>query len=66
MLWLAGSGRRSAWIVGLAVQTLWVAYGMLSHQWGFIASACAYAIVIGRNLARWKPAEESTDLRAQR
>jgi len=59
MLWLAGSGRRSGWIVGLCIQALWLSYGIATQQWGFLVSACAYSLVIGRNLAKWKPPVES-------
>ena len=59
MLWLAGSGRRSAWILGLCVQVLWLSYGIVTRQWGFVVSSLAYSAVIGRNLAKWHAPTES-------
>lgn len=50
--WLAGSGRISAWVVGLVSQALWLTYGVVTAQWGFAVSALAFAVVHGRNLVR--------------
>jgi hypothetical protein len=52
-LYLAGSGRRAGWAIGLAAQGLWIAYAIATRQWGFIASALAYGAVHARNLVRW-------------
>jgi hypothetical protein len=52
-LWLAGSGRKSGWVTGIAVQLLWIAYAVATSQWGFIASALAYGTANTRNLVRW-------------
>jgi hypothetical protein len=57
-LWLAGSRRTAGWWIGLAVQLLWIAYALVSKQYGFIASAVAYAVVNARNLRRWRAAEK--------
>jgi hypothetical protein len=53
-LWLAGGGQRAGWAVGLAAQLLWIAYAVVTRQWGFIISALAYGFVYARNLQRWK------------
>jgi hypothetical protein len=53
-LWLAGNHRSAGWWIGLSVQALWIAYALVSEQWGFIASALAYGFVNGRNLLKWK------------
>lgn len=53
-LWLAGNHRSLGWRIGLAVQALWIAYAVVSAQWGFIASAVAYGFVNARNLAKWR------------
>jgi hypothetical protein len=57
-LWLAGSGRRLGWAVGVGVQVLWVAYAVVTRQWGFIFSALAYGAVNIRNWRRWQPKRE--------
>lgn len=53
-LWFAGSHRLIGWQIGLGVQALWIAYAIVSEQYGFIASAVAYAVVNLRNLLKWK------------
>lgn len=53
-LYLAGSHRLIGWQIGLGVQALWVAYAIATHQWGFIASAVAFAGVNLRNLIKWR------------
>jgi hypothetical protein len=54
-LWRAGYGKRSGWVLGLAAQALWITYALVTHQWGFIASAVAYGFVYARNLLRGRP-----------
>lgn len=51
-LYLAGSGRRAGWLVGLAAQGLWITYAVSTRQWGFIPASLCYAAVYGRNYAR--------------
>lgn len=59
-LWLAGSGRAAGWMVGVAAQMLWIAYAFATHQWGFIVTALAYAVVYlrGARQARQRAARE--------
>ena len=57
-LYLAGQKKRWAWLVGLGAQSLWLAYAMVTQQWGFIVSAAAYGWVYARNALLWmRPAE---------
>ena len=53
-LWAAGSRKTWGWAVGVGVQALWIAYALVSDQYGFIASALAYAVVYARNWQRWR------------
>lgn len=53
-LYLAGSKRSAGWAVGIAVQVLWIAYAVVSRQWGFIFSAIGYGWVGFRNWRRWR------------
>lgn len=53
-LYLAGSHRLIGWQIGLGVQALWIIYAIMTHQWGFIASALAFGAVNLRNLLKWK------------
>lgn len=52
-IWLAGQKRALGWAVGVAAQLLWVAYAVVTGQWGFILSAIAYGAVYARNWWRW-------------
>lgn len=48
-LYLAGSGRRVGWAIGVASQVLWLAYAVATKQYGFIAASLAYGWVHARN-----------------
>jgi len=52
-LYLAGRRSRWGWAIGLAAQVLWIAYALVSRQYGFIVSALAYGAVYARNLVAW-------------
>jgi hypothetical protein len=60
-IFLAGSSKKVGWLLGFGVQGLWIAYAVATHQWGFIASALAYASVYGRNWLRWRRAEQAAE-----
>lgn len=57
-LWLAGSNNKVGWMIGLLAQVLWIAYAIVSKQYGFLLSALAYGTVYFRNFKRWKLKEE--------
>ncbi len=50
-LWLCSTGRAWPWLACAAGQTLWIAYGFVSEQYGFVASGVAYAVV---QVAGWR------------
>lgn len=60
-LWLAGRNNKLGWAIGLFAQTLWLAYGITTRQWGFIATAFAYGFVYGRNWLRWRRQEQTEE-----
>lgn len=41
-------------VLGVAVQLLWIAYAVVTAQWGFIASALFYGVVNLRGLRTWR------------
>lgn len=53
---IALAGRKAApwigWTIGLTAQLLWVAYALVTGQYGFLASALAYGTVYGLNVRR--------------
>lgn len=53
-LWLTGNKRREGWLVALASEGLWAAYGALTRQYGFIAMSLAFAAMHVRNWRKWK------------
>lgn len=44
-LWAAGTGRRWGWLVGGSVQLPWIAYALMTSQFGFIPGCLASASV---------------------
>lgn len=58
-VWLAGRKSAWGWGVGFAAQFPWLAYALVTAQWGFIATAVAYGTVYARNWWLWtRPARE--------
>jgi hypothetical protein len=51
-LWLGSGGHRVGWAIGLFAQLLWLTYGVVTGQLGFLVSAVAYGIVNARALVR--------------
>ena len=52
-IWLAGSRKRSGWAIGLVSEVVWIAYAVLTRQYGFILGALAYGFVQVRNWLAW-------------
>lgn len=52
-IWLAGRKNLWGWVIGIVAQILWIGYAIVTEQWGFIASALAYAAVYAVNWRRW-------------
>jgi nicotinamide riboside transporter PnuC len=53
-MWLAGSGDRRAWIVGLINQLLWFALIFTTGTYGLLPLTCALCVIYTRNLLRWR------------
>lgn len=51
-LYLAGRKSPWGWALGLGAQGLWLAYALVTEQYGFIVSSVAYGWVFGLNLYR--------------
>lgn len=52
-IYLAGRKLWIGWAVGVGAQALWLAYALVTAQWGFIITAVAYAWVYGSNWRKW-------------
>lgn len=48
--------RKNWWgfVIGVGVQLLWIAYAIVTEQWGFIVSALVYGAVNLRGLRAWR------------
>lgn len=55
---LAGNKHRSAWLVGLCNQALWLLWIIATSTWGLIPMNFALWIVYARNHWRWRAASE--------
>ena len=53
-LWLAGRKSPWGWAVGLGAQGLWIAYALVTVQYGFLFSAGAYGFVYAKNFLAWR------------
>lgn len=57
--------RRAGWTIGLASQTLWAAYAISTHQYGFLVTCALYGASHGsclwRNRARKESPARATD-----
>lgn len=51
--WLAGRKVWWAWYVNIANQALWLAYALVSQQWGFLLGIPVYLAVFVPNAVRW-------------
>ena len=50
---LAGNKHRSAWLIGLANQALWLAWIVASQNWGLLPMNAALWVVYARNHLMW-------------
>ena len=54
------------YLIGVFVQFLWIAYAVVTGQWGFILSALVYGFVNALGLVGWRREEKrNTKLKEQ-
>jgi|GEM_PF-4546021 len=41
---LAGAGYRSGWLILLGLQPIWIAYALITDQYGFVPGSIAYGV----------------------
>ena len=51
--WLAGRKVWWSWYVNIANQVLWLAYSLVTEQWGFLVGVAVYTWVFVGNAVRW-------------
>jgi len=54
MTLLAGNKHRSAWLVGLVNQALWLVWIVATEAWGLVPLNAALWIVYARNHFKWR------------
>lgn len=52
-IFFVGRKDKLGWFVLLFGEVLWIAYAIITQQYGFILSAIAYAIVYIRSYVHW-------------
>lgn len=59
------AGRRVwwAWYINLGCQALWMAYAIVTEQYGFIVAALAYSVVFFRNAVAWTRERKTVPVR---
>ena len=65
-LWGAGTKRWWGWLLGAAVQPPWVAYALLTGQFGFIPGCVISAVVQTHSVVRGRSYARPSDADAQR
>lgn len=56
-LYLAGKKNYWGWAIGIFAQLLWIAYAINTKQYGFLATAVAYAWIYSKNFIQWRKLE---------
>ena len=56
-IYLTGKKLKSGWLVGLANSGLWILYGLLTQQYGFLVSAIVFIYVQYKNYVAWSKEE---------
>ena len=51
--WFAGKKYWWAWYVNIVSQFLWVTYGLITNQLGFVFSSAIYFVVFSKNATMW-------------
>ncbi len=53
-IFLAGKGMWQGWALGLAVQPVWAAYGIVTKGYGLLLLCFGYGFVYAKNLISWR------------
>jgi nicotinamide riboside transporter PnuC len=64
-MWLVGQHNKLGWLIGAALQVVWFVFAVITHQYGFIATAIVYSFVYARNWYRWRRLERDVAAQSQ-
>jgi uncharacterized membrane protein len=56
-LYLVGKRKWWAWLISFTGEVLWIAYAIVTKQYGFIIFALTYMVVYLKNAREWKRQE---------
>jgi hypothetical protein len=56
-LLIVGRKKTWGWLFLVAAQTMWIAYGLTTRQYGFVASGAGFALLNGHNWLKWRRAD---------
>ena len=51
--WLAGRKVWWCWYIGLGTQALWLAYSLVTAQYGFLVGCALYTSIYAKNAIKW-------------
>lgn len=57
---LAGKGKWYGWAVGVAVQPVWIIFGIITKGYGLCLTALMYGYVYLKNLIEWRKKQRFT------
>lgn len=58
-IYVAGRKNKAGWAIGLGAQLLWIAYALVTEQYGFIVSAFVYGYFYANNFWKWRKEEHA-------
>lgn len=56
-IYLAGNNNKWGWFLGVCAQFVWMAYGIMTTQYGFCVTALFYGFLQGKNFLAWRKAD---------
>lgn len=63
--YFAGKKKWWCWYINIANQAFWVAYSLITEQWGFLLGCLIYSWVFGKNAVEWTRAYRNLKLEKQ-
>lgn len=58
-IFLAGKKNKWGWIIGIFSQFLWIAFALVTAQYGFIVASVLYGSIYAKNFISWNKEEKN-------
>lgn len=52
-MYMAGKNNKWGWVLGIFSQVLWIAFAIVTYQYGFIIASLLYGSVYAKNFINW-------------